>query len=39
MIIMYVGLLQVWAYEHIDVIRLMGLQHVREDPTDVAMVC
>lgn len=39
MMITHVDLLQVWAYEHISVIRPVGLQRVRDEPIDVALVC
>lgn len=37
--ISHVGILQVWANEHILVIRPMELQRVREDPSDMAQLC
>lgn len=36
-IIAHASLVQVWAYEKIVVIRLMGLQRDREDPTYIVM--
>jgi len=37
--IAHASLLQVWAYEHISVIRPMGLHKVREDPSNMALSC
>lgn len=39
MIITYAGLLQVWAYEHIIVGRLVRLHSMRNDMIGVAIMC
>ena len=39
MIIAHVGLLQVWIYEHIIVVRLVGLQRMQNDMIDACLVC
>lgn len=38
-IVAHAGLLQVWAYEKIVVVRLVGLQRGQEDPRDITVKC
>ena len=38
MTIAHVGLLQVWAYEHMAVVRPIALQSVREDLGDSGVI-
>ena len=39
MIITHVGLIQVWAYEQIMIVRLVGLHKMSNDMIDVALMC